>query len=137
MFIQRSFQMSAPLEPHRCHSDLSHPQARGGSWGPAAQKRIRLVASARRNQKAALPLLAPPLCPTSPHALAAGMRGHSAHRFFAFQCKQSCAALGSDSMGCFRVCAYGLCLRAAAPPFLLASYLRWQMFCQCLLRCVG
>ena len=33
IFIQCSFQMSAPLGPHRCHSDLSHPQARGGSWG--------------------------------------------------------------------------------------------------------
>jgi hypothetical protein len=50
----------------------------------------------------------------------------------------SCASSGSDFMCCFRVCAYGRCLIAAALSLVsLAWHSRWQVFCQCLQDVLG
>ena len=130
--------MSAPLGPLRCHSDLSHPQARGGSWGAC-----RAEANSLGGERAAQPKssLATSRSPPLPY-----FATHTCSRYACSQCplvlcipvSLSCVSSGSDFMCCFRVCAYGLCLRAAALYLVsLAWHSRWQVFCQCLQDVLG
>ena len=132
--------MSVPLEPRRCHSDLSHPQAREPEAPGGLPHRSEFACGAAHSKKQPCHFSLPPF------VLLGHTHTHTCSRYACSQCplvlcipvSLSCVSSGSDFMCCFRVCAYGLCLRAAALYLVsLAWHSRWQVFCQCLQDVLG